>query len=117
MGQGGLSRSIMDYAHAPVSKLLAGPLLKTPQGWVCLGASIGYLGVALFYVLTEASPPFGWSSGKASTLFAVWPVLVFLYFIKDNLPDFAPSWKAAGWQALVACLPLLFGYWRSSGPS
>ncbi|QKV55946.1 MAG: hypothetical protein HT580_00675 [Dechloromonas sp.] len=62
---------MMDYTHAPVSKLLSGPLLKTPQGWVCIVATLAYLGAALFYSLTEADPPFGWSNTKASTLFAV----------------------------------------------
>lgn len=108
----------MDYTHAPVSRLLSGPLLKTPQGWVCIGSSLAYLGAALyFFLVAEASPPFGWSSGKTSTLFAIWPVLLFLYFIKDNIPDFSPSWKAAGWQAFIASMPLLLGYWRLIGPA
>ena len=106
---------MMDYTHAPVGKLLSGPLLNTPQGWVCIGASIAYLGAALFFSLAEVNPPFGWSNTKASTLFAVWPVLLFMYFIKDNIPDFSPSWKAAGWQAFIASLPLLLGYWRLMG--
>mgnify|MGYP003477902591 FL=1 len=104
-----------DYTHAPVSKLLSCPLLKTPQGWVCISASVAYLGAALVFLLTEADPPFGWSSAKTSTLFAVWPALLFLYFVKDNLPYFSPSWKAAGWQAIIASLPLLLGYWRLIG--
>ena len=106
---------MMDYTRAPVSQLLAGPLLTTPQGWVCIGASIAYLGAALIFSLTEADPPFGWSSAKTGTLFAVWPALLFLYFVKDNLPSFTPSWKAAGWQAFIATLPLLLGYWRLIG--
>ena len=105
----------MDYTHAPVGKLLSGPLLKTPQGWVCIGTSIAYLGAALFFSLTEADPPFGWTSGKTSTLFAVWPMLLFLYFIRDNIPDFSPSWTAATWQAFIASPPLLLGYWRLIG--
>jgi hypothetical protein len=107
----------MDYTHAPVSLLLRGPLLTTPQGWVCIGASAAYIGAALFFSLTETVPPFGWSRGKTSTLFAVWPALLFLYFIKDNLPDFSPSWKAAGWHAFIASLPLLLGCWRFIGPT
>jgi len=42
-------------------------------------------------------------------------VLLFMYFIRDNIPDFSPSWKAAGWQAFIASLPLLLGYWRLMG--
>ena len=90
-------------------------MLTTPQGWVCIGASAAYFGAALFFWLTESPPPLGWSRDKTVTLFGLWPALLFLYFIKDNLPDFRHSWKAAGWLAFVASLPLLLLGWRVIG--
>jgi hypothetical protein len=98
----------MDYSRQSVGKLFRGPLLHTPQGVVLLISIAVYLSGAALFFFFDISPPFGWTAGKASGVFIAWPILLFALFIKQNMPEFVPSWPKAIWQSFYAVAPFVF---------
>ncbi len=98
----------MDYSRQPIGRLFRGPLLHTPQGIVLLiSIAIYLLGAALF-AFFDVPTPFDWSVDKSVTVFIVWPFMLFMLFIKQNLPEFLPSRSGAIWQAFYAIAPFVF---------
>jgi ABC-type lipoprotein release transport system permease subunit len=98
----------MSYAHLPVSQLLKGPLLHTPQGWVVL-ASIGiYLGLACLLWLGFIAPPAGKNIEASVVACLFWPLITFLFFVKTNLPDFQASWSKTFLVAVAALAPIAY---------
>jgi hypothetical protein len=101
----------MDYTREPVSSLLRGPLIHTPQGIVVVFSSILYLMAAALFSFTDITPPFGYSSAKTVVFCIGWPVIMFMLYIKKNLPQFEPSWSEAGFLAFCSPLPVLYPLW------
>jgi hypothetical protein len=101
-------RCFVDYGRLPVSALLRGPLLHTPQGLVVLAWTGAYLLAALVAYL------YGWTfwQGKFKLGFIAlcfaWPALIFVMFIRDNRWEFERSWRKATWLVIYGALPLLF---------
>jgi hypothetical protein len=101
-------RRSVDYGRLPVSRLLRGPLLHTPQGLVVVAWTGAYLLAALVAYLVGWSPWQGkFQSGFIALCFA-WPVIVFVMFIRDNHPEFKRSWGRATWLVIYGALPMLF---------
>lgn len=98
----------MDYARLPVTALLRGPLLHTPQGWVVLAYFAGYAAAAAGVWLLQLPVPIGKTPGVFFTLCLTWPFIVFLMFVRHSSPTFASSWGTAAWLALCGALPALF---------
>jgi hypothetical protein len=104
----------MDYTTASVGSLLRGPLLHTPQGWICVVTLITYIVVAIAVVLFGASAPFAKTTSAALVLCATWPFITLLFWIKGSQPSFASSWAKAVWLLVVGVAPIAFGYWRAN---
>jgi hypothetical protein len=103
----------MDYTNQSVKLLFYGPILHTPQGFVVLFFSVAYLFCAALVGLLGATPPFGWQEGKTVALCIAWPLVLFMYFVKDNQPSFKASLPAAGWLAFYGVAPVLFLLWHT----
>jgi hypothetical protein len=102
----------MDYTRKPVSALLLGPLIHTPQGLVVVSASVLYFLAALIFGLTDITPPFSYSSGKAVAICIGWPIFLFMFYIKSNLPDFESSWSQTGMLVFGSVVPVLYPLWK-----
>lgn len=98
----------MNYTRQSISKLFRGPMLHTPQGIVFLISLAVYLLCAALFAFTDIALPFGWAADKAIGIFVAWPLILFMLFIKQNMPDFAPSWLKAVWQSFYAVAPFVF---------
>jgi len=98
----------MNYSNAPVSMLLRGPLLCTPQGWVVLASIAGYgaLGGAVFAF--DLTLPVAKSPGGILVFCVAWPLITFMYFVKSGMPSFNWSWPKAAWLAFVALAPVAY---------
>lgn len=98
----------MDYGKLPVTELLRGPLLHTPQGLVVVICAIAYLSSAGIVWLFQLPPPIG----KTREIFFIvcisWPFIVFLMFVRDSTADFRSSWATATWVAIYGSLPIIF---------
>ena len=103
----------MDYGALPVTALIRGPLLHTPQGLVVLAASALYLIAATLIAVGLLPAPFRWPTWSTVGLFVFWPFVMFLLFVKWNQPDFRASWPAAVWLLLCALAPIVFGVWHA----
>jgi len=102
----------MDYDHLPVSQLLRGPLLNTPQGKVVIASVPLYCAAALLGLAFGVSPLLIKSPSAFFTLCLVWPFITFLYFVRTSGPSFAPS-RARTIEVLIAALvPLALALWR-----
>jgi hypothetical protein len=105
----------MDYTRQPVAALLRGPLLRTPQGNVVLLFTACYLIAAVLVGLFGFAPWAGWTSGKFVAVCLAWPLILFLYFVRDNQPSFLPSWSSATWLSLCGAAPPLYMLFRGWG--
>jgi len=103
----------MDYTRQSVTSLFRGPLLHTPQGIVVLSYVFAYFLYAFLIGVLDVAPPFGWQVGKIVALCVSWPIILFLYFVKNNQPAFEASIAAAGWLVFYGAAPFLFILWRT----
>ncbi len=101
-------RLIVDFTNQPVTALLRGPLLSTPQGLVVIASCVCYSTLALAYGVFGLLPPFGKSTGSVVVICLSWPFIVFLLFIKEGMPSFAPSRGKAAFLAVCAAAPALY---------
>jgi hypothetical protein len=83
-------------------------MLRTPQGIVVLISIAVYLISAVLFVFSDIAPPFEWETGKAVAVFIAWPVLLFMLFVKRNMPEFLPSWPKAILLSFYAIAPFVF---------
>jgi hypothetical protein len=96
---------------SPVSSLLRGPLVRTPQGWVTVASAIASWFWAAYVVATGASEPIAQEPGRAVTLLIIWPFLVFLFYVRLSMPHFRSSWVQACLLAVSAlALPAFVVY-------
>jgi hypothetical protein len=108
-----MKSGMLDHGSRPVGDLLRGPLLHTPQG-------IALLIVALSYWLAAAALALDWVSLPPALAFespalacAVWPLLMFLMFVRHGSPAFEPSWGETAWMIVYAAIPVaFFAWWR-----
>lgn len=98
----------MTYANQPVAKLLRGPLLRTPQGWLVLAGLAGYWLLALLFGIGALIPPLGKDLGSAVVVCLAWPLITFLYFVKNGLPDFEASWGRAAMVGACVLAPVAY---------
>ncbi|MDQ8022922.1 MAG: hypothetical protein REI94_13875 [Moraxellaceae bacterium] len=104
----------MDYFHSPVSRLLKGPLLHTPQGMVVLATGAVGLAGAIAWGLFELGPALGKSAGQLTVMCLGWPIIIFLLFVKNGAPGFHPSWRQTMYL-LVGALGLpVYLWWHST---
>ena len=68
----------MDYRGQPVTALLRGPLLHTPQGIAVLAFSALYLLLAALYAFADLAPRPGWRAASIIGLCLAWPIILFL---------------------------------------
>jgi hypothetical protein len=97
-----------DYGRLPVTELLRGPLLHTPQGLAVIGCSIAWLCAAGVVWLFQWPPPIGRSREVFYVLCVLWPFILFVLFIRHSTSDFRSSWGTAAWIAFYGALPVLF---------
>jgi hypothetical protein len=98
----------VDYGKLPVTDLLRGPLLHTPQGLIVVVYALVYLGAGAVVWLLQLPPPIGKTLEVFLTLCLLWPFIVFLMFVRHSNPAFNPSWTTASWIAVYGALPALF---------
>jgi len=103
----------MDYDRRPVTELLRGPLLHTPQGWVVIATGLLYAVAALLGWFFGVNLLVAKSSSAFFVLCVAWPFITFLYFVRSSAPHFAPSKARAVELAITAVLPLGFAFWRA----
>lgn len=105
--------SPMDYSNQSVSALFRGPLRSTPQGWVVLACPFIYAVLALIFGFFEIAPPLGKSVINTAIAICVsWPLIVFVLFVKQGIPSFAPSWLGAAYLGFVSAMPVLYPLYR-----
>jgi hypothetical protein len=103
----------VDYFGRPLGELLRGPVLHTPQGIVLVGASVCY--VLLGLALLAFGDALGALGKKQLWLGCfVMPLLLFLFFVRNNAPGFEPSVKNAIWGVVLAGFPLAYVWLRMS---
>jgi hypothetical protein len=102
----------MDYMNQPVTAVLTGPLLRTPQGWVVLAFSVFYFFGALLFGTFDVEPPLAFRTQNLVGMCVAWPFLLFMYFVKEGAPSFVPSPTRAAWLAFLAAFPVLYFIWR-----
>lgn len=98
----------LDYGRLPVTALLRGPLLHTPQGLAVVACAVSYLGAAGVVWLFQLPPLIGRTREVFFMLCVLWPCIVFLMFIRHSRPDFRSSWGTAAWVAIYGALPAVF---------
>ena len=98
----------MSYDQRPVSDLLRGPLLHTPQGWIVLASAFVCLVLALLYWGGVLDLPRAKTLDMVLTCCIFWPFITFLQFLKYNAPDFSPSWGNALLAAILAFAPIAY---------
>lgn len=98
----------MTYASQSVLNLLCGPLLRTPQGWVVLAGLGVYATLALLFGLGLLEPPLGKDLGSVLVICLFWPLLTFLFYVKNSSPGFEPSWIRAASIAVWAMGPVVY---------
>ena len=98
----------MRYFDRSLTDLFRGPILHTPQGLTLLVTSSAYWLYAICIVFLDIATPFNWSAEFAIILFMAWPLILFLFFVKESAPSFLPSWKKAIWIFVYASLPFVF---------
>jgi hypothetical protein len=101
----------MDYTRESIAALVRGPLTSTPQGLVVIASAVTYAAFAFAFVVLGFTPPLGKSIGSAVVVCASWPFIVFLQFVAQGLPSFAPSLGQAAFIALCAAAPALYVAW------
>lgn len=103
----------MDYMNQPVTAVLSGPLLRTPQGAVVLVFSALYLLGALLFGAFDVVPPFSIRTQSVVGICVAWPLILFLLFVKEGAPSFEPSLGSAAWLAFLAVYPMGYLIWRT----
>lgn len=98
----------MDYTNQSVKSLFYGPILQTPQGIVVLFFSVAYLFCGALVGLYGVKPPFGWQEDETVVFCIAWPLILFMFFIKQNQPSFKASLPAAVRLAFYGVSPVLF---------
>ncbi len=98
----------MPYANQSVTTLLRGPLLRSPQGWTVLFTAALYALIAMAFLFELITPPNGKDRASVLVISVAWPFIIFLQFVKQNLPDFLPSWKKAAFLAISALAPIVY---------
>jgi len=105
----------MSYSKRPVSELLRGPLLHTPQGRVVLASALLYAGFAGLGLIFGVSPLLSKSASAFFLLCAAWPFITFLHFVRGSGPYFAPSIARALDLAFTALIPVGIFAWQAYG--
>ena len=95
-----------------MTELFRGPLRSTPQGWVVLACTFLYALLALVVWMFDLTPPFGKSVSAAIAICIAWPLIVFLTFVKQGIPSFAPSWRGAAYLGVVSAMPVIYAVYR-----
>ena len=92
----------MDYARSSITALLRGPLLFTPQGWVVLTTLVLCWIGAVFAWGTGNTYFFSGELDRVLMIMGLWPLSVFLFYVRLCSPHFQPSWNQAGFIAIAA---------------
>ena len=99
----------MNYENLPISALLKGPLLHTPQGWVVMCFSALYLLLAVTLEVSGVDP---WRGFLNATGFCVvWIFFLFAVFISAGRPSFVASWRKGILIAIIASAPITITLW------
>lgn len=101
----------MDYLRLPVSELIRGPLVSTPQGVACIIFSLVAVTAGVLYCLLPEELASSKVLSFGLSLF-LWPVLLFVLFVKHSSKDFRSSWGATGNVSLFGLLPYVAPYLR-----
>ncbi|WP_310568189.1 hypothetical protein [Hydrogenophaga sp.] len=105
----------MNFDHRPITELLRGPVLHTPQGWVVLATGALYARLALLTHTIGTSPSLGKTSSEIVVVCAFWPLIPFLMFVRTSGPEFRPSVATATYLAAAAVAPFVYAGWRLHG--
>jgi hypothetical protein len=91
-----------------VGALFRGPVLHTPEGLALVGGSVS---AVLFALLALVSPTLvGLNPTRSTmnaTLFSLWPIVLFVIYVKFSSPDFRPRLATF----LVVLCAALFPYY------
>lgn len=102
-------RCLVDYGGRPVTDLLRGPLLHTPQGLVVVIYAAAYVCAGALVWILQLAPPIGTTREVFGVLCITWPFVVLLMFVRHSSPtDFRPSWVTAAWLVFYGALPAIF---------
>ena len=103
----------MDYARQPISKFISGFLLRTPEGWLCVGGSVLCVVWGLLLWLAPSSVPQPRSSVQGLALgFALMPLVLLAVLVKFAQPTFRPSFLTCIVMLVTIGLPFYVAYFR-----
>lgn len=95
----------------PLSALFRGPILHTPEGLIML---LGSLASLLFALLSFFAPSWiGLASDRSTinaTMFGLWPILLFVFYIRYCAPSFEPSLFSSLLVLCTAGLPFYIAF-------
>ena len=99
----------MDYTRAPLSEVIRGPLVRTPQGIACVALSILTI---LGGLACLAFPQLGtWPPFRFGGFLLIWPLVLFMTFVRFSYnDDFAPSPNATAMVVITGVFPFVGAY-------
>lgn len=103
----------MDYTRQPVSNFICGFLLKTPEGWLCVGGSVLCVvwGFLLWFAPSAVPQPRSSVQGLALG-FVFMPLLLLALLVKFAQPAFRRSLLTSTVMLVTIGLPFYVAYLR-----
>jgi hypothetical protein len=107
----GAAESNLGWCGVPLSEFIRGPLLHTPEGIIVI---LGGATSCLFALLAGFAP--AWiglapeRSASNATLFGLWPILLFVLYVKWSAPHFQPSIYTRIVLLIWAGIPIYLAY-------
>jgi|APEBP8051072661_1049379.scaffolds.fasta_scaffold12119_2 hypothetical protein len=103
----------MNYARQSVSNFISGFLLKTPEGWLCVGGSVLCVVWGLLLWFAPSAVPQPRSSVQGLALgFVFMPLLLLAVLLSFAQPAFRPSLLTTTVMLVTTGLPFYVAYLR-----
>lgn len=104
-----------DYSRRPVDALLRGPLLHAREGRLVLAAAAAYGLAAIGFAWLGWPLPAGKTRAAVVTACAAWPLVSFVFFVRECAPDFRSTWWRTALVATGSFAPLAWTAWTILG--
>lgn len=99
----------MSFSWRPIGDIVRGPLIDSPQGRVVIVVAVIYV-ILIGWIGLDMGLPFGKSKDGSIAICILWPIVTFLYFLREGLsttPEFKPSVLGTIWILIVGFAPFL----------
>lgn len=101
----------MDWGRSSLSGFFRGPVVNTPEGWIVLtGSALSWAFALLGWQVPEWTGITPTRIPVAVTLFALWPICLFTFYVRVCFPDFRPRVSTIVSVLCAAILPFWLAY-------